>query len=49
MIKTRDEFSLFGPPGNARVERCPQDQLRLFEGVLLTEVAQELKEPDISW
>jgi hypothetical protein len=47
--KTLDHFSLFGPTGNAEVSRRLQDQLRLLERVLLTEVPQELKESDIPW
>ena len=49
MIQVLHKFS---PPGltcNGGVERRLYDQSRLFKGVLLTKVAQELKEPDISW
>jgi hypothetical protein len=34
------------PHGNGRVERRPQDQLRLCAGVLLTTVPQALQEAD---
>src|SRR5215510_984206 len=48
MVQAPNKFTPPGPGGHGRVERCPQDQLRLFEGVLLTKVPQELKESDIT-
>src|SRR6266571_7639834 len=48
MVQELDKLSSSGPAGNGGVERRPQDQLRLFEGVLLTKVPQELKESDIT-
>jgi hypothetical protein len=49
VVKTPDKFSLSGSPGNGGVERCLQDQFGLLTGIVLTKVAQELKEPDVSW
>ena len=44
MVQALHKCTPPGPGGNGRVERRPQDQLRLFEGVLLTKVPEELKE-----
>src|SRR5499433_399749 len=49
MVQVLHKFTPPGPGGHGRVERCPQDQLRLSEGILLTKVAQELKEAHVSW
>src|SRR6266571_4181647 len=48
MVQELDKLSSSGPAGNGGVERRPQDQLRLFAGVLLTKVPQELKESNIT-
>jgi hypothetical protein len=47
VVETRDKFSLFGPPGNGGFQRRSQDEFGLLTGVVLTNVAQELKEPDV--
>src|SRR5919108_4319149 len=49
MVQVLHKFTPPGPGGHGRVSRCPQDQLRLSEGILLTNVAQELKELDVPW
>ena len=49
MIKTLDEFSLFGPPGNGRIECRLQDQFGLLARIQLTKVPEKLKESDIPW
>src|SRR5215831_17740493 len=48
MVQAPNKFTPPGPGGHGRVERRPPDQLRLFEGVLLTKVPQELKESNIT-
>src|SRR2546422_9425386 len=48
MVYTPHKFSSPSLTCNERVERRPQDQLRLFKGVLLTKVPQELKEADVA-
>jgi hypothetical protein len=47
VVQTPDKFSLFRPAGNRRISRCLQDQFRLLKRIVLTEIAQELKEPDV--
>jgi hypothetical protein len=47
VIKTRDEFSLFGPPGNGRIECRLQDQFGLLARIQLTKVPEKLKDSDI--
>ena len=48
MVYTPHKFSSPSLTCNSGVKRRPYDQLRLFTGVLLTKVAQELKEPDVA-
>src|SRR5215470_4120467 len=47
MVQALHKFTPSRPVGNGGVECCPQEQLCLFAGVLLTSVPQELKEADI--
>jgi hypothetical protein len=47
VIKTRDEFSLFGLPGNGRIECRLQEQFGLLERIQLPKVPKELKESDV--
>jgi hypothetical protein len=49
VIKTPDEFSLFSPPGNGRIECRLQDQFGLLERIQVTKVPEKLKESDIPW
>ena len=44
MVEIRDKFSLSGPTSNGRVSRRPQDEFGLLTRVVLTKVAQKLKE-----
>jgi hypothetical protein len=46
VIKTRDEFSLFGLPGNGRIECRLQDQFGLLECIQLTKVPEKLNRLD---
>ena len=49
MVQASDKLSLSGSARHRWVEGRIQDHLGLFKGVLLTKIAQELKEPDVSW
>lgn len=49
MVETSDKITLPGLVRNGRIQGRRQNQLRLLEGVLLTKVPQELKEPDVPW
>lgn len=49
MVYTLHKFSSPSLTCNGGVERRPYDQFRLFKGILLTKVAQELKEAQIAW
>jgi hypothetical protein len=49
MVQVLHTFTPPGPSGHGRVERCPHDQRRRSEGMLLTQVAQALKESDVAW
>src|SRR5215831_78335 len=48
MVYTLHKFSSPSLTCNGGVERRPYDQLRLFNGILLTKVSQELKEADVA-
>ena len=43
MVQALHKFTPSSPTGNGGVERCPQDQLRLLAGVLLTNVPHSIK------
>src|SRR5207253_4697281 len=47
MVQALHKLTPPSPGGNGRVERRPHDQLRLFDGVLRTQVPQELQEADL--
>jgi hypothetical protein len=47
VVQTFDKIALSGSAGNGRVERRIQNQLGLLECIVLTKVAQELKEPNV--
>jgi hypothetical protein len=47
MVKTADKLPLSRSARNGWVYGCIQDQLGLLKGILLTKVAQELKEPEV--
>jgi hypothetical protein len=48
MVQTSDILSLSGSARDRWVEGRIQDHLGLLKGILLTEVLQELKEPDVT-
>ena len=47
MVEIRHKLSLVGPTDNGRIKRRPQDAFGLLTCVVLTNVAQELQEPNI--
>ena len=49
MVQVSDQLALSGSTRNRGVEGCIQDHLGLLTCIVLTNVPQELKEPDVPW
>jgi hypothetical protein len=47
MVQASDKLALSGSARNRGVQGCIQDHFGLLTGIMLTNVPQELKEPDI--